>query len=411
MEKILEERVEEDGRTVWHKFYRCNANSIIERLIDKGFRCEKVSMKDAADVGMKMFGGRYSWDEFCELYPEVRFKAAHIIFYLPDDCIIYFSFFDDETATLSISRVDLELEDFLSTDRKIDWNSGLLDEINLVYEKVGANEKIQLLLTELEIFALQEAMEACQKDGILSKKNRGAVLTQEEFLKLPEIDKETAIVMLGEDGLDYGKDGMSAFSINRQTATITVNFSQLICETHACTTFDVLNRLEKIDGTNNVGGASNWTLELHAPAEAEKKIALWNYLIEQLYPWITVKVCLSKEAVKTAVSKGAAKTIASKETAKAAEKKPKLTDRAERISALPQKMNNSEQKRIITRKYILSVIFTLVFFVGAGLMSFKLATSSDQIDDPYIGWLGLFWSVVMGGLLILHFTNTYRRNR
>lgn len=394
IEKINEIKREEKGRIVWSKIYRCDQKGIIEKLIERGFRCETVSMADDADVGMKTFGGIYGWDEFCELYPDVSSKAEYISFQLPDvNGYINFNFNGDRKTLLCSSRADLELEDFLSTDWKIDWNSRLLDEINLVYEKVEANEKIQSLFAALEIYALQEAMEACQEGGILSKKNRGAVLTQEEFSALLEIDKETAIVMLGEENYGYGEDGTLALSIDHKTATITVKLSQLICKTHACTAFDLLNRLEKMDGANNVVGASHWTLELHVPTEAKEKIASWSNLIEQLYPWITVKVCLSKE------------------TAKADVKKPKLTDRAERLSPLPQKMNNSEQKRIIMRKYILSVVFTLIIFAGSGFMSFKLATSSDQIDDPYIGWLGLFWSVVGGGLLILYFTNTYRRNR
>lgn len=389
IEKVNEIKGEERGRIIWSKIYRCDQKDIIEKLIARGFRCETVSMADDADVGMKSFGGIYGWDEFCELYPDVSSKAEYVSFQLPDvNGYICFDFTGDRKALLCSSRADLELEDFLSKDWKIDWNSGLFDEINLVYEKVDANEKIQLLLTELEIFALQEAMEACQEGGILSRKNRGAVLTQEEFLKLPEIDKETAIVMLGEDGLDYGKDGMSAFSINRQTATITVNFSQLICETHACTMFDVLNRLEKIDGTNNVGGASKWTLELHAPAEAEKKIALWNHLIEQLYPWITVKVCLSKEAAK----------------------QPKESDRGVKPHLPLRNENSITHSRAEKRNYILSVIIVLGMFVTSGILSLGLALSSNQTSDLIIGLLFSLGSFATGAVLVWHFTNDYRNH-
>ncbi len=168
--------------------------------------------------------------------------------------------------------------------RKLKWNSNVFDEIELVYEKAEANETIGKLLEQLELKALEEAKANC---GLL-KTDTGAHIAPEQFDGLSESDKETVIKVLAGMGL-------SSISQNIESATIYIRFSAQIQTVLACTFFDVLNRLEKLDGAINFLHPK-WTLELQLPLGGKTGMFQWELLIMQLYPWITVKETSTNEA-------------------------------------------------------------------------------------------------------------------
>lgn len=89
-------------------------------------------------------------------------------------------------------------ENIETTDAKwqIGWVSGVLDDIELVYEKAEADDDIVQTLAQLESLALAEARQYC---GIISiSKER---LTSEGFDNLSAAHKETIIALLGEKGV------------------------------------------------------------------------------------------------------------------------------------------------------------------------------------------------------------------
>lgn len=162
-------------------------------------------------------------------------------------------------------------------NRKIGWNSCVLDEIELVYEKADQEESIGKLMEQLEEKALSEAKENC---GLLTT-DAGGHITPEKFDGLSEIDKETVIKVLAGMGLEsIGQD--------MKSATIFMRFSAGIQCVMACTVFDILNRLEKLDGAINVL-IPKWTLEFQVPLGGKKGLFQWEMLIMQLYPWISVR--------------------------------------------------------------------------------------------------------------------------
>ena len=173
-----------------------------------------------------------------------------------------------------------------SRRRKLEWTSGLLDEIELVYKKAAGNEKIEEGLSMLEKEALSEAETACSEGGLFAME-LGQVLTHDQFENMPGIDKETAIVMLSQKGL-------SEFDIKRGSATIVTKFSPLIRETLACTIWGLLNRLEKVDGTTQ-DTSPKWTLDMRVPLGGRKNLVRWEMLIMQLYPWLSVQESAASE--------------------------------------------------------------------------------------------------------------------
>lgn len=168
-------------------------------------------------------------------------------------------------------------------NRKISWRSMELDEIELVYEKAEENSGISSLMEQLEIQALAEA----KNNVSMLKTDGGNFLTPEKFDGLSDIDKETVIKVLGNMGL-------SAQSTEMQTATIIVKFSPIIIKVQACTIFNLLNRIEKLDGALSVLNPK-WTLELQVPLGGKKGLFQWEMMIMQLYPWISVKETSTNE--------------------------------------------------------------------------------------------------------------------
>ncbi len=168
-------------------------------------------------------------------------------------------------------------------NRKIRWNSNEFDEIELVYEKAESDESIGQMLEQLEIDALKEA-----KDNVsLLTTDFGNQLSSEQFDTLSEIDKETVIKALSGMGLGY-------FNTDLQAALIQIRFTSKIQKVMACTIFNIVNRIEKLDGAINMLHPK-WTLELQVPMGGKKGLFQWERFIMSLYPWISVREAASNE--------------------------------------------------------------------------------------------------------------------
>jgi len=186
-------------------------------------------------------------------------------------------------------------------NRMIEWRSKELDEIELVYEKAKNNQSIGALLEQLESRALEEAK---NNVGML-KTGNGYCLKPEQFDGLPDTDRETVIKVLGNAGL-------ASMNTDTQSAAIIITLSPLITRVQACTIFNILNRIEKLDGSITIL-KPKWTLKLQVPLGGKKGLLQWEMLIMQLYPWISV----SEEATsEIAASEGDCSTETTQSTTK-----------------------------------------------------------------------------------------------
>ena len=181
-------------------------------------------------------------------------------------------------------------------NRKISWESCVLDEIELVYDKAEENAAIGKMMEQLEAQALAEAKSNCR----LIQAN--IPLTPEKFDGLSDNDKETVIKVLAGAGLESLNQDMAS-------ATLKIRLSPKIPQVQACTFFDILNRLEKLDGALNVF-VPKWTLELQVPLGGKKGLFQWEMLIMQLYPWITSVKEVSTNAMAENANNQAADTVA-----------------------------------------------------------------------------------------------------
>lgn len=162
-------------------------------------------------------------------------------------------------------------------NRRIAWGSKELDEIELVYEKADTNQEIAALLEKLESQALEEAK---NNVGML-KTGSGGILKPEQFDSLSATYKEMAIRVLGDAGI-------ASLDTDMQNAAIVIKLSPIITKVQACTIFNILNRIEKLDGAITVL-IPKWTLNLQVPLGGKKGLFQWEMLIMQLYPWLSVR--------------------------------------------------------------------------------------------------------------------------
>ena len=175
-------------------------------------------------------------------------------------------------------------------ERKIGWSSCEFDEIELVYDKAESNERIGKLLEELETLALSEAKNNC---GLLTT-DTGGHITPEQFESLCDVDKETVIKVLSNMGI-------ASFTPDINAGVLYLRFTSRIQKVLGCTIFNVLNRIEKLDGSINILHPK-WTLELQVPSGGKKGLFQWEMLMMQLYPWISVRETSTNEVAEQPVT-------------------------------------------------------------------------------------------------------------
>lgn len=161
-------------------------------------------------------------------------------------------------------------------DRKLKYLQEWYDEIELVYEKV-VEKKLTGMMKELEELALSEARRGCT----MLEMQDVSFLTPEKFDTLPDVDKERIINLLGRAGITNIRSDLPNKTIHVELSAI---FPQIV----GCTMFDLLNRLEKLDGSlSELFGKQ--TLQIHVPLGGKKGLLQWEIFIMQLYPWLSVK--------------------------------------------------------------------------------------------------------------------------
>jgi hypothetical protein len=161
-------------------------------------------------------------------------------------------------------------------ERLIGWDSGVFDEIELVYGKAEGKPELEAPLRELEAAALEEVRRNCRAIRI-----GGRPLTEEDVDRLSGSEKEQIIATLGNAGL-------KSFFPSMEEPVITAELSPLIPRVMSCTIFNVLNRLEKLDGSYDTLFPKA-SLRFRVPLGGRKGLFKGVMLIVMLYPWLSVQ--------------------------------------------------------------------------------------------------------------------------
>lgn len=180
-------------------------------------------------------------------------------------------------------------------NRQLSWDNGQFDEIELVYDRGESDESIGKMLEKLETQAIEEAKASCVSGGLINA-FVNPNLTKEQLSAAYDSNKEGVIQALSQLGL-------ASLVPDLPSGSIRVTFTPLIQLVLASTMFDLLNRLEKLDGALNVL-KPNWTLVLEVPLGGRKGLVQWEILIMSLYPWLSIEEVASNETAIQPVSSG-----------------------------------------------------------------------------------------------------------
>ena len=154
------------------------------------------------------------------------------------------------------------------------WESGVFDEMSLVYQRASAKEDTKAQLCALEQKALEELHASFRLIPRLREMKR------EDAEALHSEQKEVLIA-------DLAAMGLLRFNAEIRPPVIHVEFSPLLPQLMGCTFFSVLNRIEKLEGGINAL-APKVDLELRVPLGAKKGLFQWEFLLLQLYPWLSI---------------------------------------------------------------------------------------------------------------------------
>ena len=165
-------------------------------------------------------------------------------------------------------------------ERKIAWVTGCYEAMELVYQKAEADEEIAALLQKLEERALRELGEQCVIGRV--KKN-GQALTKEWYEGASDADREGLLRA-------FGGNVLRNFHVDLFPPKCTATFSPLFPQLIGCVMFDVINRLEKLDGAIQiVSGDDAVELELQEPEGEKEAMEEILVLLQKLYPWLNIR--------------------------------------------------------------------------------------------------------------------------
>ena len=164
-------------------------------------------------------------------------------------------------------------------ERKIAWVTGCYEAIELVYQKAEADEETAVLLSALEERALREMGQQCSIGRV--KKN-GQALTKEWYEQAADADREGLLRA-------FGGNVLKNFHVDLFPPKCTATFSPLFPQLIGCAMFDVINRLEKLDGAIQiVAGEDKVELELQEPEAEKPGMEEILALLMKLYPWLDI---------------------------------------------------------------------------------------------------------------------------
>lgn len=112
MFKLENTGVDHLGNYLTYYSFEGSVFDIIDDIIQSGLEFSKVFMYDDGDVGLKYFGGEYTWDEFLNTYErvccdigymvfEIANNVGRIIINVPDGSL----FFSREDSTLDLNHL------------------------------------------------------------------------------------------------------------------------------------------------------------------------------------------------------------------------------------------------------------------------------------------------------------------
>lgn len=152
------------------------------------------------------------------------------------------------------------------------------EDIDLFYDKVE-KQGVEAVVSDLESQAIAEARANCGIIKLTSKDGISRNMTEEEFDKFSDYDIECVICTLGQNALT----GLNNLAIDKLQAVTT----PLIAQCPACALFQLIGRIEKLDGTLNTI-VEKVSFELPLPIGTGRSLMKYYMMLIKVYPWISI---------------------------------------------------------------------------------------------------------------------------
>ena len=111
---MIEKMYEREYHGYLMKGYRCDSvYSVIDKITQSDVRFERVEVSDKGDVGMKYFGGDYSYEEFLSIYDRIRLDIDTLSLTLPGDAGSVEISTDDKSVIILTKDGSLKIEDLI----------------------------------------------------------------------------------------------------------------------------------------------------------------------------------------------------------------------------------------------------------------------------------------------------------
>lgn len=157
-------------------------------------------------------------------------------------------------------------------ERLFNWESGVYENLENVYEKAAKDECFANLLYELEY----RAFNCVRANAHFFQRKNGEALTEEMLSALPKYAVEPLIH-------NFAKLGLKSFDIDDAEGKLIFYFTENVKYTLPCTLlsmFDIVENMSRFISDIH----PNWTIEIHYAKREAIGIVHWERMFDSLYP-------------------------------------------------------------------------------------------------------------------------------
>ncbi len=112
LKKMNTEKFDDEYYTLYEYEDSSYTYEIINKIIESKLNIKSVGLSDNGDVGMKYFGGKYSFNDFLNLYNRISLSDIEVISFCIEENTIM-KIYPEEKSVLVISNDNIKIEDLI----------------------------------------------------------------------------------------------------------------------------------------------------------------------------------------------------------------------------------------------------------------------------------------------------------
>lgn len=112
---MFNKKFEREYRNNYYKGYSSDSSiyEVINIIMNSDISFKSVTLSDRGDVGLKYFGGEYSYEKFCIIYEDIKSDIDTLSFNFLDNSGSIEVSISDKTIILVTNNINLDINDLL----------------------------------------------------------------------------------------------------------------------------------------------------------------------------------------------------------------------------------------------------------------------------------------------------------